>query len=74
MMMTGFSTSATGSGAAAAAGASPAPGASGSSWSLRYSAVILSSELEATLAAAMPSSFALERTTLFSSFSSLAIS
>ena len=73
-MMIGLSTSATSSGTAGAAGASDAAGDSGRSWSLRYSAVILSSELEATLAAVMPSSFALERTTLFSSFSSLAIS
>jgi len=55
-----FSGSAGGAGAAVAAGFPPV------NFSSRYSAVILSSELEGTLAAVMPSSLALARTSLFS--------
>lgn len=48
--------------------------ARGASCCSKYSAVILSNELDATLAAAMPSSLALFRTNLFSRPSFLAIS
>ncbi len=54
--------------------ASTAPPLSGSSCSRRYSAVILSSELDGTFAAVMPSSFAFKSTSRLSRFRSLAIS
>jgi hypothetical protein len=63
----------TGAGSAAGAGA----GRGEARWSIccsRYSAVILSKELEGTLAALMPSSFAFARTSLLSMLSFLAMS
>ena len=54
--------------------ASTAPPLSGSNCSRRYSAVILSSELDGTFAAVMPSSFAFKSTSRLSRFRSLAIS
>ena len=53
-------------GAGTAGGGATKFGCAALSWSSRYSAVILSSELEATRAAMMPSSLALARTSLFS--------
>jgi len=58
MMMTGLAGSGAGGGAAPSEAAESAAGAAGRSCSLRYSAVILSSELDGTLAALMPSSLA----------------
>jgi hypothetical protein len=61
-------------GAKSGVGAEGADWASGSSCCSKNSAVILSSELDGTLAAAMPSSLALTRTNLLSRLSFLAIS
>jgi hypothetical protein len=61
-------------GAAADAALAPAERAITRSCSSKYSPVILSSELEGTLAAEMPNSLALARTNLLSKFNFLAIS